>query len=103
MINHYTTELWIARDPKGNLRIFGDKPTIVTKREMKWTGEYDDDNPYGHLDKVYEPIGPEYQVMESSYYEENDNGIIVEEKFFPDFKNMKIGDKPVLISINKQR
>lgn len=99
MINHFTTELWIARDQNGNLRIFGEKPKIKTRRQEVWTGEYDDDNFYGHMDKVYESIGPEYQVMEGSYYDENDNGIIVEEKFFPEFRKMKFGDKSVLISI----
>lgn len=100
MINGLIYDLWLARDTNGNLKIFAHKPEIVTKRKMVWTGEYDNDNPYGNEYKVYKPIGKEYQVMQDSY--NGDKGIKVDDKYFKEFvRELEITDSPIKISLNK--
>ena len=99
MINGLTCDLWLARDTNGDLKIFAHKPEIITKRKMVWTGEYDNDNPYGIDFKVYEPIGKEYQVMQDSY--NGDIGIKVDETYFKEFiKKINKNDKPIKISLS---
>lgn len=99
MISGLTYDLWLARDTNGDLRIFGHKPEIVTKKEMKSTGKFDSNNPYGKEYEIYAPIGKEYQVMQDSY--NGDTGIKVDDKYFKEFvRELEVTDKPIKINLN---
>ncbi len=89
--------VWIARDPENNLRLFFEEPILVTKHKEEWTGEIDTNNPYGIPYKVYKATGDKYQILEEQF--SHKPGIIVNDKYFKEFvRELDVTDNPIKIS-----